>query len=130
NVMGYVHGVHAALTHMRPRGRGAIVNVASIVGEVPQPYTAAYSLSKAAVRALSVSVRSELALDRLTGIEVTTVLPPTVDTPLFGLVANYTGRRVKPMPPVYSPDRVAKAVVGAVRSPRREVVVGPAGRQL
>lgn len=128
NVMGSVHGVRAALTHMRPRGRGVIVNVASILGEVPQPYTAAYCLSKAAVRALSVSVRSELALDGLSGIEVTTVLPPTIDTPLFGQVANYSGRAVRAMPPVYSPQRVARAIVGAVRSPRREVVVSTAGR--
>jgi short-subunit dehydrogenase len=130
NVMGTVHGVHAALTHMRPRGRGVVVNVASILGEVPQPYTAAYCLSKAAVRALSVSVRSELALDGLTGIEVATVLPPTIDTPLFDQVANYSGRAVRAMPPVSSPERVARAVVGAVRSPRREVVVSTAGRLL
>ncbi|PRZ06996.1 short-subunit dehydrogenase [Isoptericola sp. CG 20/1183] len=128
NVMGTVHGVRAALAHMRPQGRGVIVNIASILGEVPQPYTAAYCLSKAAVRSLSVSVRSELALDGLTGIEVTTVLPPTIDTPLFDQVANDSGRAVRAMPPVYSPERVARAVVGAVRSPRREVVVSTAGR--
>jgi hypothetical protein len=34
------------------------------------------------------------------------------------------------MPPVYSPERVARAVVRLVSRPRREVVVGPAGRAL
>lgn len=130
NVMGYVYGAHAALTQMTPRGKGVIINVSSVVGEVPQPYTAAYSMSKAAVRALSISLRSELALHKLHGIKVATVLPPTIDTPLFHQVANYTGREVVPMPPVYSPQRVARVIVNAARSPRRELVIGAMGRQL
>jgi hypothetical protein len=58
------------------------------------------------------------------------VLPATIDTPHFQQAANYTGRKVVAMPPVYSPERVARAVVALVRHPRREVVVGPAGRAL
>ncbi len=34
------------------------------------------------------------------------------------------------MPPVRSPERVAREVVGLVRHPRRQLVVGPAGRAL
>lgn len=129
NVMGYVHGARAALTQMQLQGAGVLLNVASIVGEVPQPYTSAYSVSKAAVRALGASLRSELLLDREKHIDVVTVLPATIDTPFFRHAANYTGREVVPMPPLYSPQRVARAIVKAVKSPRREVVVGPAGRQ-
>ncbi|GAA2446325.1 SDR family NAD(P)-dependent oxidoreductase [Streptomyces macrosporus] len=43
---------------------------------------------------------------------------------------DHTGRKPVAMPPVHGPERVARAVVGLARSPRREVVVGPAGRQL
>ncbi|MBG6184391.1 NAD(P)-dependent dehydrogenase (short-subunit alcohol dehydrogenase family) [Arthrobacter sp. CAN_A214] len=82
NVMGYVHGARAALERMEQQGSGVLINVASIVGEVPQPYTTAYSMSKAAVRALGVSLRSELRLDkRKKKIHVCTVLPATIDTP-------------------------------------------------
>lgn len=70
NVMGYVYGARAALERMQDQGSGVLVNVASIVGEVPQPYTSAYSVSKAAVRALGVSLRSELTLDRKKHIHV------------------------------------------------------------
>jgi len=56
NINGYVHGARAALPHMQAHGSGVLINVASIVGEVAQPYTAAYSMSKAAVRALGVSL--------------------------------------------------------------------------
>lgn len=130
NVMGYVHGARAALGVMREQGRGTLVNVSSVVAALPQPYTHAYGMSKAAVRALGASLRQELLLDGLRRVKVCTVLPATVDTPLFDHAANHTGRRPVAMPPVYTPERVARAVVGLVGSPRREKVVGPAGRQM
>jgi NAD(P)-dependent dehydrogenase (short-subunit alcohol dehydrogenase family) len=128
--LGYVHGVRAALGQMKPAGRGVIVNVASIVGEVPQPYAAPYAMSKAAVRALSVSLRSELALAGEKHIHVATVLPPTIDTPFFQHAANHTGRRVIAMPPVYPADDVAKAIVSLAAKPKAEFVVGRLGRAL
>lgn len=131
NVMGYVHGARAALERMEQQGSGMLINVASIVGEVPQPYTTAYSMSKAAIRALSVSLRSELRLDkRNKKIHVCTVLPATIDTPFFDHAANYTGRRAVAMPPVYSPDRVARTICALLEEPRREVVVGRIGRSM
>jgi short-subunit dehydrogenase len=128
NISGYVHGSRAALRYLREQGTGLLINVSSIVGEIAQPYTAAYSMSKAAVRALAVSLRSELRLDNLTDVKVCTVLPATMDTQFFQHAANYTGRQVVAMPPVYPPERVAKTILALARKPRREVVVGPAGR--
>ncbi|MFF1283152.1 SDR family oxidoreductase [Streptomyces sp. NPDC058299] len=130
NVMGYVHGARAALRVMREQGRGTLVNVSSIVGVVTQPYTHAYGMSKHAVRALSAALRQELLLDRAGHIHVCTVLPATIDTPLFEHAANYTGRKVVAMPPVHSPERVARTIVDLVRVPRREAVVGPMGRAM
>ena len=69
NVMGYVHGARAALGQMRTQGSGVLVNVSSVIGVVPQPYSFAYAMAKAAVRALSVSLRSELRLAGLTNTE-------------------------------------------------------------
>lgn len=128
DVSGYVNGARAALTQLRSQGSGVLINVSSVVGEVPQPYTAAYSMAKAAVRALSVSLRSELRLEGITGVSVCTVMPAAIDTPFFQHAANYTGRQVVAMPPVYAPQRAARAIVELARKPRREVVVGPAGR--
>ena len=130
NVMGYVYGARSALEVMTDQGFGVLVNVASVVGEIPQPYTAAYGMSKAAVRALGVSLRQELALQGQSRIKVSTVLPSTVDTPAFRHAANYTGRKVLAMPPVYSADEVARAIVRAAKHPRPEVVVGAAGKAL
>ena len=130
NVMGMVHGSQAALRQMRAQGGGVLVNVSSIVSALPMPYASPYSMSKAAVRSLSASLRQELRLEGVKDVHVVTVLPATIDTPLFRHSANHTGREVVPMPPVYDPSRVAAAIVARIRRPRREVIVGPAARPL
>lgn len=80
---------------------------------------------------MSISLRSELAREGVSGVDVCTVLPATIDTPFYQNAANYTGRRPMAMPPVYTSERVAKAVVRLVEHPRREVVAGGlAGRLL
>lgn len=130
NVMGYVHGARAALRQFRAQKRGVLINVSSVVGAVPQPFTAAYSMSKAAITALSASIRAELRLEKLRHVHVVTVMPATVDTPIFDEVANYSGRRVLAMSPVYAPQRVARAIVDSARKPEAEVPVGKAARAM
>jgi short-subunit dehydrogenase len=130
NVMGTVHGSRAALKAMTEAGQGVLINIASIVGEVQQPYTSAYGMSKAAVRALGVSLRQELSLQKQKRISVVTILPPTVDTPFFRHSANYTGREVVAMPPVYPPELVAATIVRAASSPKPEIVIGTAGKTM
>lgn len=128
NIIGYVHGVRAALPILKRQGSGVIINVASLTAPIPQPYTGPYSMSKAAVRTLSASVRSELRLGGNRGVRVCTVMPPAIDTPFFDNAANYTGRKARAMPPVYSPEKVARTITRLARVPRREVVVGAIGR--
>jgi short-subunit dehydrogenase len=128
NLFGYIHGARAALPHFREQGSGVLINVASVAGRVGQPYTSAYVTSKFAILGLSECLRQELhdAAD----VHVCTVLPASIDTPLFQHAANYTGRAVKPLGPVYDVERAAEAIVRLVESPRREVIVGHAGRGL
>jgi short-subunit dehydrogenase len=130
NVMGYLYGARAALEVMTRQGSGVLLNVASIAGEVPYPYAGAYGMSKAAVRAMGVSLRGELRLAGAKGVHVATVSPPTVDTPFFQHSANHTGRRVLAMPPVYSVDKVAAAIVRTARHPKDEVVIGRVAKAL
>lgn len=126
NVFGAVNGARSVIPIFREQGHGVLINTSSIVSFVPQPYTSAYVASKAAIRALSDCWRQELRDAR--GIHVCTVLPATIDTPLFNQSANYTGRNVKAMPPVIPATAVASAILGLARSPRREIYVGRAGR--
>jgi short-subunit dehydrogenase len=125
---GYVNGARVALPHFKERRQGTLINIASIVAHTPQPYTSAYVTSKAAVRALGESLRMELALDQFKDIHVCTVMPATIDTPLFQHAGNYAGRAVKAMEPVHRPEEVARVIKGLIVRPRREVIVGNDGR--
>jgi len=124
NLMGYVHGARAALRVFRRQKEGVLINVSSVVAEIPQPYTTAYGMTKAAIRSLTTSIRQELHVEKQRGIHVVSVAPATVDTPIFRHAANYSGRAIQAMPPVYDVDLVARAIVKAAARPKPEVVVG------
>lgn len=128
NAIGTALGTRAALRAMKLIGHGTIVNVASILGEVPQPYAAVYSASKAAIRALSASVRAELRLEKQRGIQVATVLPATIDTPIFRHSINRSGRGLRALPPVYPVSVASKAVLRAARHGNGEYTAGRAAQ--
>ncbi|HEX2280906.1 MAG TPA: SDR family oxidoreductase [Thermomicrobiales bacterium] len=128
DLFGYVYGARAVLPLFYRRGRGTLINVGSVMSEVPGPYVSAYAIAKHGVRALGECLRQEVQLAGVDDIKICTVLPATIDTPFFQHAANYTGRAVKAMPPVYPAESVAKTIVDLVDHPRREVVVGNAGR--
>lgn len=127
NLFGYIHGARAAIPVFKRQGSGMLINVDSVTAGAPQPYTSAYVASKYAVRGWSSCLRMELSLEKADDIHVCTVLPAAIDTPLFQHAANYTGRAVKALDPVYAPEKVARAIASLVESPRAEVVVGKAG---
>jgi NAD(P)-dependent dehydrogenase (short-subunit alcohol dehydrogenase family) len=123
NLLGAIYGSHAALPHFFARGgRGVLINVSSIFGRVPRPWAASYSASKAGLAGFTEALRFELA--SRSGIEVCGVYPAYVDTPTYLNSANYTGRALRPVPPVVPPERVAEQIVGLALRPRRSVRAG------
>ena len=130
NLFGYVNGARAALRHFRATGRGILINNASMLGKAGAPYLSAYTASKFAVVGLGESLRQELILDGLAGIHVSTILPASIDTPLFQHAGNYAGRAAKPIHPIYDAGAVAEAIVRCAERPRREAFVGSAGTML
>jgi NAD(P)-dependent dehydrogenase (short-subunit alcohol dehydrogenase family) len=99
-----------------------IVNVSSIFGRVPMPWAASYSASKARLAGFTEALRYELASH--SEIEVCGVYPAYVNTPIYLNSANYTGRALRPLPPIVPPERVAERIVGLTLRPRRSVRVG------
>jgi short-subunit dehydrogenase len=129
NLMGQVHGLKAALTVMREQGSGTVIAISSALGARAVPLQAPYCASKRAVIALMESVRMEEQRAG-SGVRLTTVLPSSINTPLFDHALSTMGVRPAPLPPVYQPEVVAEAVVFAVTHPRRDIYVGAAARQL
>ena len=54
--------------------------------------------------------------------------PSPIDTPIFARTANYSGRAVKAPPPTYPPEQVARTILASALHPKRERIVGGAGR--
>src|SRR5918912_1363524 len=130
NFFGTVHGARAALQQFRKQRRGILVNIDSVVASAPQPYTTAYVASKYAVRGFSASLRMELSLEKRHDVEVCTVMPASIDTPLYEHTGNYSGRKVRAMKPTNRAEVVARAIASVVEKPRRELLVGRPARPL
>jgi NAD(P)-dependent dehydrogenase (short-subunit alcohol dehydrogenase family) len=126
NFFGYVHGARAVLPRFREQGHGVLINNASVYAHVGAPWLTAYVSSKFAVRGFSEALRQELG--DLPDVHVCTVSPSPIDTPIFASAANYTGRAVKAPPPTYPPEQVARAILASALRPKRERIVGSAGR--
>jgi len=128
NLMGQVHGARAALPRFREQATGVLINMSSVWGRVSAPDVSAYVTSKFAVRAFGECLRQELR--DVPDVDVATMLPQAVDTPIFDRAANYAGRAARPIPPVLDPEAVAEGIVACARRPKREVTYSRAGRLL
>jgi NAD(P)-dependent dehydrogenase (short-subunit alcohol dehydrogenase family) len=123
NYLGTVHGTLAALRHMRPRARGVIIQIGSALAYRSIPLQSAYCASKAAVRGFTDSLRSELIHAR-SGVAVTMLQLPAVNTPQFEVVRNRLPEHPQPVPPIYQPEVIARVAVRAALKPRREIWIG------
>lgn len=110
NINGPFYLCRAVLPHMRARGYGRIVNIASIAGKEGNPNMVAYSASKAAVIALTKSIAKEVATD---GICINAVAPAVIRTKLLEQLTpaqvDYMVQRI-PMKRTGQPEEVAAVV--------------------
>lgn len=121
--LGQVHGTMAALSRMRTRNRGTIVNVGSALGYRSVPLQSIYCGAKFAVRGFTDALRSEIIHDRL-DVHLTMVDLPAVNTPQFDWALNKMGKKAQPIAPIYEPEVAARAIFFAATHRRREVWVG------
>jgi NAD(P)-dependent dehydrogenase (short-subunit alcohol dehydrogenase family) len=122
--LGYVYGTKAALDRMRPRNRGAIVQVGSALAYRGIPLQSAYCGGKHAIQGFHDSLRCELLAER-SAVHVTMVQMPALNTPQFDWVRSRLPKRPQPVPPIYQPEVAARAVAYAADHPqRREYWVG------
>jgi short-subunit dehydrogenase len=93
------------------------VNVGSIVGLVGRPNEAVYAAGKAGLAVFTESLRSEL---RGSGVSASLVVPAVVESQFFAERGVPYGRR-RPRP--VAPERIAAAIVAAIRRDRARVIV-------
>jgi NAD(P)-dependent dehydrogenase (short-subunit alcohol dehydrogenase family) len=122
--LGYVHGTLAALERMLARDRGTIVQVSSALAFRAIPLQSAYCAAKHAIKGFTESLRAELLHDD-SGVRVTMVHMPALNTPQFEWVKSRLPYRAQPVPPIFQPEVGARAVVYAALHPeRRDLTVG------
>lgn len=120
NLFGVTYGSRSALAQFKKQGYGTLINIASGYGAVPAPYASPYITSKFAVRGLSASLHEELVADGIDNIHVCTVLPTTIDTPVYASSGNKMEHKVRALPPVYPPEKVVDTIVDLIDNPKVE----------
>jgi NAD(P)-dependent dehydrogenase (short-subunit alcohol dehydrogenase family) len=116
--LGYVYGTRAALSRMKPRDRGTIVQVGSALAYRGIPLQTAYCGAKHAIQGFNEALRCEL-LHSGSGVRTTMVQLPAVNTPQFTWLRSRLRRHAQPVPPIYQPEVAAQAIVYAADHPRR-----------
>ena len=116
--LGYVWGTMAALRHMKARDRGVVVQVGSALAYRGIPLQTAYCGAKHAIQGFHESLRCEL-LHEKSGVSVTMVQLPAVNTPQFSWLRTRLPKKAQPVPPIYQPELAARAIVHAAEHPRR-----------
>ena len=122
NLIGYIHCTHTVVPYFKKQGHGILINNISVGGWFPTPYSAAYTASKFGLRGFSEALKGELK--GWPRIHVCDLYPGFLDTPGMQHSANYTGKQLKPLPPTYAPQRVAKAVARLISCPQSRKTVG------
>lgn len=122
NLVGYMHGAHAVLPFFKKQRHGLLINNISVGGWMAVPYAAAYSASKYGLTGFSEALRGELSGYKF--IRICDLFPAFLDSPGIQHAANYTGKELKPAPPVYDPQELARVVVSVVRRPRASATFG------
>jgi NAD(P)-dependent dehydrogenase (short-subunit alcohol dehydrogenase family) len=122
--LGYVYGTMAALKYMKPRDQGTIVQVGSALAYRGIPLQSAYCGAKHAIQGFNEALRCELLHDQ-SNVHVTMPQLPAVNTPQFSWVLSRLPRRAQPVPPIFQPEFIARAIYFAADHPeRREYWIG------
>lgn len=121
--LGTVHGTSTALRRMVPRDRGTVVQVGSALAYRAIPLQSAYCGAKFAIRGFTDSVRTEL-LHQRSGVWITMVQLPAVNTPQFGWCLTRLPWQPQPVPPIYQPEVPAETIYEAAHLRRREIYCG------
>lgn len=123
NYLGSVNGIKVASRRFLPRDRGHIIQIGSALAFIGIPLQSAYCASKHATRAFIQSYRVELKIKK-SNIKLSEVHLPAVNTPQFEWMKNHMAKHPMPVPPIFEPEVIGRAVGYIADHPRRSMLVG------
>jgi short-subunit dehydrogenase len=123
NVLGVVHCAKEILPRFVARGRGHLVNVASMAGKAGVPGAATYCGTKHFVVGLSEALRGELQYAGV-DVDVSCVMPAIVKTELAAGAKPTRGVKQS------TPEEVAEAIIEVLKVPRFDVYVPKSAGQI
>jgi short-subunit dehydrogenase len=122
NFFGAISAMQAVLPVMKQQNEGTVINISSVAGHIPLPYSSGYSATKFALNAMGKAARIEL---RKRNVNVLTVCPGYVRTDFSANAVR--GQELKKVRPAavrgISAERVARATLAGYRKQKREVIV-------
>ncbi|MBI3965447.1 MAG: SDR family oxidoreductase [Chloroflexi bacterium] len=121
--LGYVYGTLSALRRMLPRDEGTIIQIGSALVYRSIPLQSAYCGAKAAIRGFTDSLRCELIHDD-SNVKLSMLQLPAVNTPQFDVSRSRMPRKAQPVPPIFTPELIARTTVWAAEHTPRELVIG------
>jgi NAD(P)-dependent dehydrogenase (short-subunit alcohol dehydrogenase family) len=121
--LGSAQGVLTALSLMRPRDAGIIVQVGSALAFRGIPLQAPYCAAKHAIHGFVSAVRTELIHDG-SAVKLVEVHLPAVNTPQFAWARTNLPESPQPVGKIYSPESAAAAILHAVRRPEGDLWFG------
>jgi short-subunit dehydrogenase len=120
NVLGVMHGTRAAVSVMRRRGTGHVINIGSLASWVPVPGECVYAATKAAVLSFSLGLQAELRAEGFRDIHISVMCPDAMLTPMLtdvlddpAIALSFTGLHVTTV------TKVAQRTMQILRRPRR-----------
>ena len=122
DLIGTANVARASLRHFQEHEGGHLVLMGSLLGKISVPYMSSYVTSKWGVHGLARTLQAEVR--QIPGVRVSMVSPGGVNTPAYSQAGNYAGFEGRPPPPVDPPEKVARAVLRALRRPSRDRSVG------
>jgi NAD(P)-dependent dehydrogenase (short-subunit alcohol dehydrogenase family) len=120
---GQVNGTRVALSRMRPRNSGVIVNVGSALAFRGIPLQSAYCGAKHAVKGFTESVITELKHEG-SQVKVCMVQLPGLNTTQFNWNDDGFDKHPQPVAPIFQPETAGRAIAFLVANPRRNMWVG------
>lgn len=108
------------LTIMKQQRSGHIINIGSLGGIVPMPYSAVYSATKFALRGFSFSLAEEL---KGKGVKLSLITPGSVVTKMLDYEAHSDNSAISFLSKPIGPIEVANAVLKVIHKPTVELII-------